>query len=365
MRADQWRDRDVFVTGHTGFKGAWLCELLHQLGARVHGYALETPETFLYHRTALHEVVETDVRGDIRDTARLTEALRASGADVVLHLAAQSIVRESYRDPRETFSTNVDGTLSVLVAAREVPAVTACVVVTTDKVYRNREWSWGYRESEPLGGDDPYSASKACTELVTHSMTTSFPREGLGVATARAGNVVGGGDATPDALVPELIGSFAAGRAALLRNPAAVRPWQHVLEPLSGYLTVAEHLPGPAHDRGWNFGPAAEDALTVGAVADRLAALWGDDASWTTTPERGPHEAGLLMLDSALARVELGWAPTLTALDALTLTVDWERSVRAEETPRDAVARQVADYLARSQLVEVATSSRSAGTPSS
>jgi CDP-glucose 4,6-dehydratase len=348
VRGDHWRDRDVFVTGHTGFKGAWLCELLHQLGARVHGFALPSPDHFLFARAGLRQRCASDLRGDIRDTQLLADALASSGADVVLHLAAQSVVRESYRDPRETFSTNVDGTLSVLTAVRAVPAVTSCVVVTTDKVYRNNEWPWGYREIEPLGGDDPYSASKACAELVTHSMTVSFPREGLGVATARAGNVVGGGDATPDALVPELVDAFAHGRAAELRRPAAVRPWQHVLEPLSGYLTVAENLPGPAHGEGWNFGPATEDALTVGEVADVMAGLWGDGASWTATGDAGPHEAGLLVLDSTRARTELGWTATLSAREALALTVDWEQAVRAGETPSSAVARQVAAYLDRS-----------------
>src|SRR6478735_503382 len=216
MRQDHWRGRDVFVTGHTGFKGAWLCVLLDRLGARVHGFALDTPDNFLFGRAGIGPRLASHVRGDIRDRAAMTSALADSRADVVLHLAAQSIVRESYRDPVETFSTNVDGTLSVLEVVRAETAVSSCVVVTTDKVYRNNEWYWGYRETEPLGGDDPYSASKAAAELVTHSMAVSFPREGLGIATARAGNVVGGGDATPDALIPELIGAFADGRAAVL-----------------------------------------------------------------------------------------------------------------------------------------------------
>lgn len=348
MEADHWRDRDVFVTGHTGFKGAWLSVLLHRLGARVHGYALETPKHFLFHRARLGEIMASDVRGDIRDRAAMASALNASRAEVVLHLAAQSIVRESYRDPVETFSTNVDGTLAVLEVVREADSVSSCVVVTTDKVYRNNEWHWGYREVEPLGGDDPYSASKACAELVTHAMTASFPREGLGVATARAGNVVGGGDATPDALVPELIGAFAEGRKAVLRYPDAVRPWQHVLEPLSGYLTLAENLPLGAHDTGFNFGPPAEDTLTVAEVAARMAELWGDGAAWTTTDERGPHEAGLLTLDSTRARAELSWRPTLRATEALQLTVDWERSVRHGESAYDATSRQVEHYLGRS-----------------
>lgn len=347
MHPEFWHGRGVFVTGHTGFKGAWLGVLLSELGARVHGYALDPPETFLYPRADLGATLTEDIRADIRDADRLVEALAESEAEVVLHLAAQSTVRESYRDPAETFSSNVEGTLSVLEAVRRTPTVNRCVVVTTDKVYRNNEWSWGYRENEPLGGDDPYSASKACAELLTHAMTVSFPREGLGIATARAGNVVGGGDATPDALIPELVESFAAGRPATLRHPEAVRPWQHVLEPLSGYLTVAENLPGVAHDRGWNFGPDSTGALTVGEVADSLAALWGGDARWEATTEAGPHEAGLLMLDSTLARERLGWRPLLSAQDAIRLTVDWEHSVRGGESPLSATQRQVCDYLKR------------------
>lgn len=346
MRAETWQGRDVFLTGHTGLKGAWLCLLLDRLGARVHGFALDPQPGCLFERAELTALVATDTRGDIRDTERLTDAVKASGADVVLHLAAQSVVRESYRDPHENFSTNVMGTLSVLQAVLAVPTVTSCVSVTTDKVYRNNEWLWGYRESEPLGGDDPYSASKACAELVTHSMTTSFPRDGLGIASARAGNVMAGGDTTPDALIPELFGSFAAGRPAVLRNPDAVRPWQHVLEPLAGYVTLAEHLPGDAHGRGWNFGPSADDVMTVGAVADVVAELWGPGASWSATPERGPHEAGLLLLDSSLARHELGWWPVLDTREALAWTVEWERDVRAGAGPLDVTRRQVDRYVA-------------------
>lgn len=346
MLAERWSGRDVFVTGHTGFKGAWLCVLLERVGAHVHGYALDTPDSFLFHRARLADRLAGDWRADIRDTPRLTRALADSGADVVLHLAAQSVVREAYRDPVENYSSNVMGTLSVLEAVRAVPRVTACVVVTTDKVYQNREWHWGYREDDRLGGDDPYSASKACAELVTHSHVRSFHREGLGVATARAGNVVGGGDATPDALIPELVQAFAARRPAVLRNPHAVRPWQHVLEPLAGYLTLAEHLPGTGHGRGWNFGPSAEGTLTVGAVADSAATLWGDGASWTATPERGPHEAGLLSLDSTLARHELGWRSAFDARRALGLTVAWERATRQGDAPLAVTREQVDEFLA-------------------
>lgn len=348
MDAAFWRGRSVFVTGHTGFKGAWLAVLLTRLGAHVHGLALETPDTFLFHRAEVARLLASDMRHDIRDTGAVADAIRQSGADVVLHLAAQSLVRESYRTPRETFSVNVDGTISVLDACRAVQTVTRVVVVTTDKVYRNNEWAWGYREIDPLGGDDPYSASKAAAELATHSYAVSFPRDGLAFATARAGNVIGGGDATPDALVPELVAGFASGRPALLRRPRATRPWQHVLEPLSGYLTLAERLGERQAHESWNFGPAAEDGLTVAEFADRAAREWGEGAAWEDADDGGPHEAGLLMVDSALARRELGWRPRLRVDQAVALTVAWERRVRSGAHPFDVTADQVEHYLSLS-----------------
>jgi CDP-glucose 4,6-dehydratase len=313
----------------------------------VHGYALQTPSTFLFHRAGLADIMASDVRGDIRDEGSLTRALEASQATVVLHLAAQSLVRESYLTPRETFSVNVDGTLSVLQAAKDVPSVERVVVVTTDKVYRNSEWPWGYREIDPLGGDDPYSASKAACELATHSFATSFPRSRLSIGTARAGNVIGGGDATPDALVPELMSAFADGRPARLRMPRATRPWQHVLEPLSGYLTLAERLDPSRHDTSWNFGPAAEDGLSVGSFADEAARRWGGDASWISEDDGGPHEAGLLMVDSAKSRAHLGWRPALRVTDAIRLTVEWEQRVRCGESPRAVTEDQVGYYLGK------------------
>lgn len=339
-------DSSVFVTGHTGFKGAWLCLLLNRLGARVTGYAQQTPDNFLFQRARISEVLSRDDRGDIRDLDRLVTSMRDSGAEVVLHLAAQSVVRESYETPRETFSINVDGTLSVLEAARRTESVKKVVVVTTDKVYRNNEWHWGYRESDALGGDDPYSASKAAAELATHSFAVSFRREGLAIATARAGNVVGGGDATRDALVPELIDAFRVGRPAMIRRPRATRPWQHVLEPLLGYLRLAELLDSSRHDTAWNFGPSADESMTVGDVADELARLWGPTAGWIDEDDGGPHEAGLLMVDSANARHELEWRPILTVHEALAYTVDWERSVDAGASPRDVSERQIDDFLA-------------------
>lgn len=350
MDSGYWDGRHVFITGHTGFKGAWLCVLLKRLGAHIHGYALATPDDFLYQRAGVTALLDNDVRGDIRDHDGVRRAIEASGAEVVLHLAAQSLVRDSYRTPRETFSTNVDGTLSVLDAARSVESVRRVVVVTTDKVYRNNEWPWGYRENDHLGGDDPYSASKAACELATHSFAVSFPREGLSIATARAGNVIGGGDATPDALIPELIASFAGQRPARLRRPRATRPWQHVLEPLSGYLTLAEHLDARLNDTAWNFGPAADDGLSVGALADLAADRWGSGASWIDEDDGGPHEAGLLMVDSAKAHAHLHWRPTLRIPDAVRLTVEWEQRVRQAESPLEVTKSQINFYLSKGGL---------------
>lgn len=344
--AGYFEERSVFVTGNTGFKGAWLCLLLDRLGSRVHGYAQQTSNDFLFHRAGVSSILEHDERGDIRDVEQLTASIKRSGAEIVLHLAAQSVVRESYATPRETFSVNVDGTLAVLDAARRVESVRTVVVVTTDKVYRNNEWQWGYREQDMLGGDDPYSASKAAAELATHSFAVSFPREGLSIATARAGNVIGGGDATPDALVPELIDAFRSGRSALLRHPNATRPWQHVLEPLTGYLRLAEVLNPSWHDSAWNFGPSTDHAVTVGTVADEMARLWGAGASWSAVADEGPHEAGLLMVDSARARHHLNWAPTFSVREALEYTVDWEKSVDGGASTRSVTERQIDDYLA-------------------
>lgn len=349
MHTAYWADRSVFITGHTGFKGAWLCLLLERLGARIHGLALDTPENFLFQRAGLSELLQTDTRADIRDDDAVEKAIAQSGADVVLHLAAQSLVRDSYRSPRDTFSTNVDGTLAVLDAARRVPSVERVVVVTTDKVYRNNEWAWGYREIDHLGGDDPYSASKAAAELATHSFAVSFPRESFAVATARAGNVIGGGDATPDALIPELIAGFRAGRPARLRRPRATRPWQHVLEPLSGYLTLAEHLDSSRHDTAWNFGPAAEDGWPVSVFADRAAQRWGDSAAWIDEDDGGPHEAGLLMVDSSQARSTIGWRPALRVEEAIDLTIEWEQRVDAGESPRAVTASQVEHYVSKAE----------------
>ena len=344
-----WTNTPVFLTGHTGFKGSWLALWLHALGAQVHGYALDpntTPSLFDVARVA--DVLASDTRGDLADRAALQAALAAAQPTVVFHLAAQPLVRASYADPLGTFATNVMGTAHLLEAVRSVPSVRAVVVVTTDKVYDNREWVYPYRESDALGGHDPYSASKGAAEIVAASYRASFfhtptsPR----IATARAGNVIGGGDWAADRLLPDCLAAFADNHPVQLRYPGAVRPWQHVLEPLSGYLGLAKALlHAPAAATAWNFGPDARGDATVGQVAQRLAALWGQGAC-VNIPGGGnhPHEAGQLRLDITRARAELGWQPRWSLDDALVHTVAWHRAWLAGHDMAAASRAQIASY---------------------
>lgn len=302
---DPWRGQPVLLTGHTGFKGAWLSLLLSRLGAEVHGYALDPLPGSLFERSDAHSLLASDTRADIRSRGDVAAALRQSGARVVLHLAAQSVVSTSYDDPLETFSSNVLGTAVVLDALRTAPAVTACVVVTTDKVYRNREWLWGYREIDELGGDDPYSASKAAAELVTHAMAASFPAPHLAIATVRAGNVIGGGDTTPDALMPEVVDAVHSGRPIQLRHPEAVRPWQHVLEPLAFYLHLAESL-GRGVGRGsWNVGPKSEHQCRLGISWTRSSGSGGPALVHLKPPR--PTSTRLRYSDSTRQRRGRSW----------------------------------------------------------
>lgn len=353
MTPEIWNGKRVFVTGQTGFKGAWLCALLKRLGAQVTGFALEPPSTpSAFAQCGIAADLVTDHRGDICDAAALSRAMALAQPDVVLHLAAQALVRESYTRPVDTFATNVMGTVNLLEAVRATPSVRAVVIVTTDKCYENREWIHPYREADPLGGDDPYAASKACTELVAGSYRASFlaraPRP-VALATARAGNVIGGGDWATDRLVPDCIRAFAGGRPVVLRNPGAVRPWQHVLDALSGYLVLAEHLlaPDSMAAQAWNFGPIAGDERTVHEVASRVAAIWKGQAEMRIEPDAAaPHEANLLRLDSTKARVRLGWKPRWDADAALSHTVAWYEAWHSGADLRAVLDGQIDAYLA-------------------
>lgn len=329
-----WRGRSVLVTGHTGFKGAWLCLWLHARGAHVTGLGLPpstSPNLFDAARVA---EVTTSLVGDVRDPVTVARAIERARPEVVLHLAAQSLVGVGYTDPLGTFSTNVMGTAVLLDAIRRCPEPTprAVVCVTSDKCYDNREWPWGYRETDAMGGHDPYSASKGCAELVTAAFRRSYlsaPGAPL-VASARAGNVIGGGDWSADRLLPDLARAFASGDEAVVRRPAAVRPWQHVLEPLGAYLLLAERLMAgdPSVADGWNFGPPTADAWPVRDVVAAAASQWGPAAAWRTVadPAAGRHEAGQLRLDCSKAMSLLGWQPQLALAEAIAWTVDWYRA---------------------------------------
>jgi len=341
------------LTGHTGFKGGWLALWLTHLGAEVRGYALDpVTSPSLIEAASIASCVE-DLRGDLRDAARLERAITEYQPEVVFHLAAQPLVRTSYVDPIGTYETNVIGTARLLDAVRRTSSVRAVVSVTTDKCYENKEWHWGYRETDPLGGYDPYSSSKACAEIVSAAYRQSyFPlkewdNHHVALATARAGNVIGGGDWSPDRLIPDLVRGFLSGEAVLIRRPAAVRPWQHVLEPLAGYIRLAEHLLGleaPRFATAYNFGPNDDDARTVAWIADHLAATWSNGASWVPDADAGVHEAGFLKLDSSRAKAELAWRPRLRLADALDWTLDWFRAHAAGEDMQRFTLGQIEAY---------------------
>jgi CDP-glucose 4,6-dehydratase len=340
-----WSGRRVVVIGNTGFKGSWLSLWLHRLGARVGGLSLPPPtEPSLFALTGLPDLVPTRY-GDIRDLGTIRSAFRELQPDTVFHLAAQPLVRRSYREPVETYATNVMGTVHVLEAIRSVPSVRGVIVVTSDKCYEDRDWPWAYRETEAMGGHDPYSSSKGCAELVTAAYRRSF-LSSIGVATARAGNVIGGGDWAEDRLLPDCIRALGAGNAIAIRNPAAVRPWQHVLEPLCGYLKLAERLDADAAGFGdaWNFGPAEQEARPVAWIASRIIERWGDGATWFHATDDAPHEAATLKVDAARARERLGWAPRLRLDDALAWTVGWHRRLAAGEPALALTDQQIARY---------------------
>ena len=333
MNPDFWKNRRVFLTGHTGFKGSWTSLWLQSLGAELTGFSL-APNT----DPALFDVAGvgagmTSIIGDIRDLDAITAAMTAAKPEVVIHMAAQPLVRESYTDPVGTYASNVMGTVHTLEAVRKTPGAKSVVVVTSDKCYLNREWHWAYREDSELGGEDPYSNSKACSELVTYSYRKSFfhpakhAEHGVALATARAGNVIGGGDWAKDRLVPDALAALKAGKPLVLRHPHATRPWQHVLEPIYGYLALAEALvtQGPQHAEAWNFGPYEFSDRTVGWIVDRLCELWGLAVPQQLESGPIPHEAGYLKVDSSKARALLGWAPKLDLESTLHWIVDWTR----------------------------------------
>jgi CDP-glucose 4,6-dehydratase len=349
-----WQGKRVLLTGHTGFKGSWLSLWLQSMGAQVTGYAL-TPPT----NPSLFEIAEvaqsmTSVIGDIRDLAKLQAVLAEHCPEIVIHMAAQPLVRYSYQNPVETYSTNVMGTVHLLEAVRNTPGVKAVVNITTDKCYENREWVWGYRENEPMGGFDPYSNSKGCAELVSAAYRSSFfnadnyAQHGVATATVRAGNVIGGGDWAQDRLIPDVLAAFEQGRRANIRNPNATRPWQHVMEPLRGYLTLAEQLfeHGPSFGEGWNFGPNDEDAKPVSWIVEQMAGLWGADAQWQIDTGEHPHEAHYLKLDISKARSRLNWHPALRLKDALALIIDWSKQRAAGTNMRKLTLTQLQAYQA-------------------
>ena len=352
MNAEFWRGKKVFVTGHTGFKGSWLVLWLNRLGAEICGYALAPPTTpGLFQLAALGQLASSNVC-DIRDASLLRSELLRFQPDVVLHLAAQSIVLRSYEDPLETFATNVMGTANLLSAARELSKHCVIVNVTTDKVYENQRWAWGYRETDRLGGRDPYSSSKACAELVAHAFDASYfasrndAQAPIGLASARAGNVIGGGDWTPRQLIPETVEALSHGQAVVLRHPNAIRPWQHVLDCLSGYLVLAESLYGDRrrYAGAWNFGPFDADMLGVSRVVELLATHWGVVKPWTQDPGNHPHEEADLRLNSQLAQRELGWQTRLALPEAIAWTARWYRDFAAGVSARTLCDAQIAQY---------------------
>jgi CDP-glucose 4,6-dehydratase len=347
-----WAGKTVLVTGHTGFKGTWLALWLHSMGADVAGFARSAPtRPALFELVGLADLVE-HLTGDVRDLDDVRAAVARTRPEIVFHLAAQPLVRRSYEEPVETYATNVMGTVNLLEAVRQSGHTRVVVNVTTDKCYENRGWEWGYREYEPKGGSDPYSSSKACSELVTDAYRSSFfgaADDGASpaVASARAGNVIGGGDWAADRLVPDFMRAALEGRTLNVRNPDAVRPWQHVLNPLSGYLLLAESLwRSDENATGWNFGPEEQDARPVRWIADRLVEMWGEGLTWELEGRPQPAEAQYLKLDSSRARARLAWAPRWDLEEALRRTVEWFRAYRDGGDVREVSLRQVAEHQA-------------------
>ena len=347
-----WKNKRVFLTGHTGFKGSWLSLWLQKLGAKVTGFALNPPtEPNLFDLANVASGMNSFL-GDIRDTNALRDALNKASPEIIIHMAAQSLVRESYANPTDTYSVNVMGTVNLLEEMRSVKGIKALIVVTSDKCYENHEWLWSYRENEPMGGYDPYSSSKGCAELITAAYRSSFfnvnnySHHGVAISSARAGNVIGGGDWAKDRLVPDLIKAFEQDHEMQIRNPSAVRPWQHVLEPLSGYLTLAEALCnfGPDFAEAWNFGPNENDSKTVSWVIETIAKYWGQEVKWKNYLETNFHEANYLKLDISKAKNRLGWNPRLDLEQSLAMVVDWSKKRLTGGNMYDFTLQQISNY---------------------
>lgn len=347
-----WKGKRVFITGHTGFKGSWLCLWLYSLGSEVTGYSLNPPTIpNLFELCKIDKLINSTI-SDIRDLKSLKEAIHSSQPEIIIHMAAQPLVRESYKNPIETYSVNVMGTVNLLEVVRNMKSIKVVINVTTDKCYENREWYWAYRENESLGGYDPYSNSKACSELVTSAYRNSFlnpenyDAHGVGVASARAGNVIGGGDWAPDRLVPDCVRALLADQKIIIRNPESIRPWQHVLEPLSGYLLLAQklHEDGPKYAEAWNFGPDDADAKSVEWIVKKICGKWGKNASYKIDKSKHLHEAHYLKLDCSKARAKLGWHSKWNLEIAIDKVIEWTKAYKEHKDVRKVCLKQIEEY---------------------
>ena len=343
-----WKSKKVFLTGHTGFKGSWISLWLQSMGAIVKGYSL-APNTSpnLFSVANVCENMDSEI-GDIRDLQHISKSMLAFNPDVLIHMAAQPLVRLSYQEPVDTYATNVMGTVNVLESARFCANLKAIVSVTTDKCYENKEWEWGYRENEPMGGHDPYSSSKGCAELVTSAYRRSFfnTKETASVASARAGNVIGGGDWADDRLIPDILKAFEKSTPVIVRNPLSTRPWQHVLEPLSGYLVLAEQLfeKGDKFAEAWNFGPKEEGCKSVQWILDKMVSSWGKGASWELDKNNNPHEAGFLKLDCSKAANKLHWQPKWNLEKTLDLIINWHQNYGKGNDVKKECLKEINEY---------------------
>jgi CDP-glucose 4,6-dehydratase len=348
MNRGFWKKKTVFLTGHTGFKGGWIAHCLHELGASVHGYSLEPPtQPNFFTETQLQKILANSTIGDIRDIEVLTSALKIAKPNIIIHMAAQPLVRKSYNIPVETFATNVMGTINVLEAARQVDTTKAIINVTTDKCYENKDWYWPYRENDRLGGHDPYSASKACAEMAAAAYQKSFLADvNIHLASVRAGNVIGGGDWAIDRLIPDFFKGLDAGKTMTVRSPNAVRPWQHVLEPLWGYLLLAEKLytEGKAFAEAWNFGPEESDAKPVSWIVEQLC-MSNSQAKWQIENIKQPHESDLLKLDINKAKARLGWTPRWNLKTALNKTIEWHQAWQKKDDMAAITSAQIQAYI--------------------